>query len=221
MIARILPAAVAAVESFGDPDTPVVLFPQEEAALGYSVAKRRNEFTTARWCARAALARLGLPAVPIVPGERGAPVWPDGVVGSITHCDGYRACALAHEGEVRTLGVDAEPNAALPAGVLDAVAAHAERNHLRRLAKDGPGVSWDRLLFSAKESVYKAWFPLTRRFLDFAEADVRPAVDGTFTARLLVDPPLVDGRALTGFDGRWIASDGLLLTSIVIERPIR
>ena len=79
------------------------------------------------------------------------------------------------------------------------------------------GVRWDRLLFSAKESVYKAWFPLTRRWLDFEEAVVIPdPAEGTFTARLLVPGPVVDGRTLTGFPGRWMVDRGLVATAITV-----
>jgi 4'-phosphopantetheinyl transferase EntD len=66
-----------------------------------------------------------------------------------------------------------------------------------------------RLLFSAKESVYKAWFPLARKFLDFSEAELAFA-DGTFSARILVPGPV------TGFEGRWLIKDGFVLTSIVV-----
>jgi 4'-phosphopantetheinyl transferase EntD len=82
-----------------------------------------------------------------------------------------------------------------------------------------PQVSWDRLLFCAKEAVYKAWFPLTRRWLDFSEASVTvdPAA-GTFAARLLVSATGPDGQPLTGFAGRWLARDGLVLAGIVLLR---
>jgi 4'-phosphopantetheinyl transferase EntD len=81
------------------------------------------------------------------------------------------------------------------------------------------GVHWDRLIFSAKESVYKAWFPLTRRWLDFDEAAITlDPSSGTFSARLLVPPPFVGGRSLTGFDGRFLVQDGLVLTAIVLPR---
>jgi 4'-phosphopantetheinyl transferase EntD len=217
VIEELMPAAVAAVEAFEDAPDPVVLFPEEEAVVGRAVAKRRQEFTTARACARAALAKLGLPPVPIVPGLRGAPGWPPGVVGSITHCAGYRACALAFDTDVVTIGLDAEPNGPLPDGVLNLVAIAEERVWLQQLATDRPEVCWDRLLFSAKESVYKAWFPLTQRWLDFGEAAVTAATDGTFTARLLVPGPVVRGQALPGFSGRWLVRDGLVLTTIVVQ----
>ena len=216
MLADMLPPEVAAVEAFGDM-LDIVLFPEEEAVLVRAVDKRRREFTTARACARAALATLGLPPAPIVPGLRGAPQWPPGVVGSMTRCAGYRAAAVARDQDVLTVGLDAEPDDRLPEGVLNAIATADERARLCALASAAPEPSWDRLLFSAKESVYKAWFPLTRRWLGFEEAaiTINPS-DGTFTARLLVPGPVLDGRQLTGFTGRWLARHGLVLTAITV-----
>jgi 4'-phosphopantetheinyl transferase EntD len=217
VIGEILPPEVAAAEAFDDPPG-VVLFPEEEAAIARAVAKRRSEFTTARSCARTALARLGLPPAPIVPGPRGAPRWPDGVTGSITHCAGYRAAAVAHVRDIVSVGVDAEPNDALPDGVLDHIALAEERAWLPGLAAAVPGVSWDRLLFCAKEAVYKAWFPLTGRWLGFEQAAVTVEPDaGTFTARLLEPDVALDGRRLAGFEGRWLARDGLVLTAIAVR----
>jgi 4'-phosphopantetheinyl transferase EntD len=218
VIDDILPPPVVAEEAFGDlPGT--VLFAEEEAVIAKAVDKRRREFTTARACARAALARLGLPAVPIVPGFRGAPQWPAGVVGSITHCNGYRACAVARDSDIVTIGLDAEPHDRLPDGVLDAVSLAPERARLAELTAVVPGVCWDRLLFCVKESVYKAWFPLTSRWLGFEEAciDFDPAGQ-SFSARLLVPGPVVNGQPLTGFTGRWLVSEGLIVTAIVIPR---
>jgi 4'-phosphopantetheinyl transferase EntD len=221
MIGDILPPEVAVAEEFGDvPD--VVLFPEEEAVIVRAVDKRRREFTTARACARAALAKLGQPPVPILPGERGAPGWPDGVVGSITHCAGYRACAVARSDEVRTVGLDAEPHDKLPDGVLEAVTSEPERAMLAALAAARPEVYWDRMLFCVKESVYKAWFPLARRWLGFEDASVDIDPDaGTFAAKILVEGPVVNGEALTGFEGRWLVGNGLILTAIAIPTAPR
>jgi 4'-phosphopantetheinyl transferase EntD len=216
MIEEILPPEVAAVEAFADPPDGVLL-PEEEAVVQRAVEKRRREFTTARVCARAALARLGFPPVPILPGPRGAPQWPPGVVGSITHCAGYRASAVARTRDIVTIGLDAEPNDVLPNGVLRVISLSEERSWIEKFMEDGRGVCWDRLLFSAKESVYKAWFPLTQRFLEFAGAAITVDPDkGTFTARLLVSGPVMDGRELTGFTGRWLVRDGLIITTIAV-----
>lgn len=221
MLARILPAPVVVIEAFED-DPDAKLFPEEEAVIAAAVAKRRLEFTTVRACARAALARLGERPAPILPGSHGAPVWPDGIAGSLTHCDGYRAAALARTSDVTTIGLDAEPAGPLPDGVLDLVASPAERAHLAALAARAPGTHWDRLLFSAKESVYKAWYPLARRWLGFEDAEL--TIDhngGTFSARILVPGPVVDGVPLTSFDGRWAADGSLILTAITCPRRDR
>lgn len=217
MICDILPPQVAAKEAFGD--LPAVLFPDEDAVIANAVDKRRREFTTVRACARAAMARLGLPPTPIVPGLRGAPQWPAGVVGSITHCAGYRACAVALDRDIVTIGLDAEPHNTLPHGVLGVVASSDEQSKLAALADPSPQVCWDRMLFCAKEAVYKAWFPLTHRWLNFEDAavDLDP-VNHTFTAKLLVDGPVVNGDKLVEFHGRWLISNGLILTAIAITR---
>src|ERR1700744_4611365 len=234
VIGVILPPAVAAEEAFGD-DPAARLFPAEAAAVARAadtrrqefttrrararagpapaaraVDPRRQEFTTGRACARAALARLGLPAAPILRGERGGPRWPAGVVGSIPHCAGYRACAVAHRRDVVTIGLDAEPHGPLPDGVLTVVARPEEQDQLARLAALRPAVHWDRLPFSAKESVYKAWFPLTGQWLGFSDASVEfsPAGD-QFTAGILLDATPVEF-----FEGRWLADHGLVATAI-------
>ena len=218
MLAELMPPEVATVEAFGDLPG-ATLFPAEEAAVARAVDKRRREFTTARACARTALARLGLPAVPILRGAQGAPRWPPGIVGSITHCDGYRAAAVARAEDMQAIGVDAEPDERLPDGVLEAISLAEERAGLVALQSAAPGQRWDRLLFSAKESVYKAWFPLTQRFLSFEEAVIvfDPA-SHTFSARLLVPGPVLDGNSLTGFTGHWQAGDGLMVTAIAMPR---
>jgi 4'-phosphopantetheinyl transferase EntD len=213
VIELLLPPGVEAVEAFGD--APERLFPEEEAAIARAVDKRRREFTTARACARAGLTRLGLPPSPIVPGERGAPSWPHGVVGSLTHCAGYRAAAVALSRDAAAIGIDAEPHEPLPDGVLTVCSLPGERERLDGLAA-AVDVCWDRLLFSAKEAVYKAWYPLTGRSLDFTQADLEfDAAAGTFTARLLVNRPIVGGRRLDGFAGRWLVRNGLIVTAVV------
>ncbi|MFH9809014.1 4'-phosphopantetheinyl transferase [Streptomyces olivaceus] len=224
MIEELLPTTVVSVAAYGHDETGhLPLCPEEEAIVARAVAKRRREFTAVRSCARRAMEKLGVPAQPVLPGERGAPSWPDGLVGSMTHCDGYCAAALARATDLASLGIDAEPDGPLPEGVLDSVALPAEAERLRRLAEERPGVHWDRLLFSAKESVYKAWFPLTRRWLDFLEADIEISVSpgggpgsGTLRAALLVPGPTVGGRRLTHFDGRWTARGGLVTTAITV-----
>ena len=223
MIEELLPGSVVTVEAYGhDEPENTWLYPEEEAVVAQAVRKRRREFAVVRSCARRAMDKLGVPPQPVLPGERGAPRWPAGLVGSMTHCDGYGAAALVRATDLASLGIDAEPDGPLPDGVLEAVALPAERERLLGLTHDHPAVHWDRLLFSAKESVYKAWFPLTRQWLDFSEADIEIGVDpgdrrhGSFRAELLVPGPLVGGRRLGHFDGRWAVGRGLMATAVTV-----
>ncbi len=213
MIEHLLPPAAHAVDTFTD-RVDIELFPEEEAALARAVNMRRHAFISVRACARDALARLGVAPEPILPGESGAPSWPNNVVGSMTHCDGYRAAVVARPAELASIGIDAEPDAPLPEGTLDLIAIADDLLGIATVSRIG--VAGDRLLFSAKESVYKAWFPLARRWLGFDDAAVSLRADGTFTAQLLVDGTIEGGRVLTRFEGRWLAARGLLATAVIV-----
>ncbi len=204
-------------EAYDDPPGLVPL-PEEEPLIAKSVAKRRNEFVTVRHCARVALGELGFPPVPILKGDKGQPCWPDGVVGSLTHTQGYRGAAVARTTAVRSIGIDAEPHGVLPDGVLDAISLPIERHELATLPG---GLHWDRILFCAKEATYKAWFPLTERWLGFEDAHITFGVDpsglsGTFVSQILIDPAARSGPPLTELAGRWSVVGGLALTAIVL-----
>jgi 4'-phosphopantetheinyl transferase EntD len=214
VIAELLPAEVAAEDIVGS-DPTAQLLPEEQDLVARAVRKRRLEVTNVRTAARRALARIGVPPVPILRGPKGQPLWPAGVVGSMTHTAGYCAAAVADVGKIRSVGIDAEEHDRLPEGVLEAVTLPQERTMLHRL---GTETHWDRLLFSAKETTYKAWFPLTGRWLGFEDAHITidPA-DGTFSVRLLIDGAVTDGGPpLTTFAGRYLVRDGYVLTAITV-----
>jgi 4'-phosphopantetheinyl transferase EntD len=217
LLSDVLPDTVAAAEMYDDPPDLAPL-PEEEPLIAKSVAKRRNEFITVRYCARQALGEIGVPPVPILKGEKGEPCWPDGVVGSLTHCDGYRGAAVGTHESVRSVGIDAEPHGVLPHGVLDAISLPVERTEISALPA---GLHWDRILFCAKEATYKAWYPVTRRWLGFEDAHIVFDVDeggaaGGFESSILIDPAALSGPPLTTLRGRWSVRDGLALTAIVL-----
>jgi len=106
----------------------------------------------------------------------------------------------------------------LPNGVLDAISLPKERTELRAMPD---GLHWDRILFCAKEATYKAWFPLTHRWLGFDDAHITFGVGdsgatGTFESRILIDPAAESGPPLQTLSGRWSVRDGLVLTAIVL-----
>jgi enterobactin synthetase component D / holo-[acyl-carrier protein] synthase len=215
LLADLLPPFVSAVETRED-RLDVELFPEEELALRHAVEKRRREFATGRACAREALAGLGFPPSPLGSGAKGEPLWPPGVVGSITHCEGYRACAVAPSSSALMLGIDAERNAPLREGVWEEVA-HGRERELQE-ADAGGGHHLDAVLFSAKEAIFKAWYPVARRWLGFGDAELRIDGSGAFTARLLVPGPEVSGAPLREFAGRWAADGDVVVTAVLVPR---
>jgi 4'-phosphopantetheinyl transferase EntD len=215
LMARLLPAGVVSSETTVDL-LPATRYDVEDAVVATAVAARRREFHTARTCARLALAELGVAEVAIPRGPAGNPSWPPQVVGSLTHCTGFRAAAVGWRRQHRSIGIDAEPSARLPPDVLTLVADPIEQSQLERLLACDPIVPWDRLLFSAKESVYKARFPLTRQWLDFGDVHVVIDRAGWFSARVhAARPPGPEGVDV--LHGRWAVAEGFLATAVVVR----
>jgi 4'-phosphopantetheinyl transferase EntD len=216
MIEQLLPGGVVVVEAFEDLPGEMV-FPGEEDLVANAVEGRRREFVTARRCARDALIKLGHAPVPIRTGPNREPQWPVGVVGSITHTTRYRAAAVAPRDVFASLGIDTEQHGPLPDGVEESVTAPGESKMLAALVRAFPGTHWGRLLFSAKEAVYKAWYPLTGRWLGFEDAHLTIDPAGTFAAKLLIDGARMDGAPpLTELRGRFLVAHGLVATAVTV-----
>lgn len=226
MLKTLLPAYASAGETTCELTGPE-LFEAERRQVADVLSARRAEYATVRRVARACLAELGVPPVPLVRGVDGAPRWPAGTVGSLTHCRGYRAAAVALTRDADGLGIDAEPCAPLPDRVLAQVASAAERAHLDELGETGADVPWCRLLFSAKEAYYKVWYPATGRWLGFDDAEVvlEPGRGrGTFVVRPVSGGFRRGRRADAAFDpvatgfpalrGGWAAGAGVVVTAL-------
>jgi len=183
MIQTLFPAAVVVVET-GDPSGDGTLHPDEAACIARAVSKRRREFTAGRICAREALARFGIEDFPLVSGPDRAPIWPHGLVGSITHCDGYCAAAVARREDASSLGIDVERLRSLEDGLVRRICSAEERKALADL----PGLDRGRAalaIFSAKESTYKCYYPLAGTVLGYADLEIRLHLEsGRFVARL-------------------------------------
>ncbi|MCR8549101.1 4'-phosphopantetheinyl transferase superfamily protein [Salipiger sp. P9] len=142
---------------------PGALFPEERAALRNALPTRVAEFAGGRRAARQAMAQLGLApqAIPMAPDR--APVWPEGLVGSITHSAGNCLALVGRASDWHAIGADLEPDADLPADIISEIATPEE---LLRLAPIPPARAAARL-FSAKEAAYKAQYPLTQSLFGF------------------------------------------------------
>ena len=200
-------------------DVPLsTMFPVEIAAVANAVTRRRREFATVRYCAREALRKIGVPAAAILSDADGAPRWPDGVVGSMTHCAGYRAAVVARSDDLLGVGFDAEPHAPVPAAVLDFMLRDEESAQLPALSEARSDLHWDRIFFCAKEAAYKTWFPLTRRWLDFTDVSVELSVGGNFEARVLVSEPGLADSDVVRISGQWVVDRGLVVAIACVRR---
>lgn len=205
---RMFTAAVVAVETRAAELDESRLWPEEDAALGEVVAGRRWDWVMGRRCAREAMETLGVTPAPILAGDSREPLWPSGVVGAITHTTGYAAAAVARQGEVLSMGIDAEPDEPLPDGVLRRVSIPSERAWIE--SGDDLGVACpDRLVFCVKEAIYKAWYPLAGSWLGFEDAQVVIEPEsGTFAADIGIAGPF------SSVSGRYAAVDGLILATV-------
>lgn len=194
------------------------LFPQERAVLGRAVLKRRREFEAGRLLARRAMERLGVEAGPLLPGPRRAPVWPDAVVGSITHTRRWCAAAVAPRESFRAVGIDLEPDEPIKPPLFRMICTPPELEILEGLPPAERGRVC-RIVFSAKEAAYKAQFAISETFLPFSAMTVR-LHDGRFEALLNVDVGEHFARSHV-FEGVYRRADGLIATALALSETAR
>ncbi|WP_300551135.1 4'-phosphopantetheinyl transferase superfamily protein [Roseovarius sp.] len=205
----VLPSEVALAEA--DPLAPETgLWPQESDAMARAVPSRRREFAAGRRAARDAMAALDLPAAAVLPGPDRAPIWPDGVVGSISHGGGACLALVARQGRVIGLGIDIEPAEALPSDMIETVCTLGERHSLAAHALLG------RVIFCAKEAAYKAQYGLSRQMLGFHDLDTTVDLDrGRFEVRFIRDcPPYQAGARMPG---QIVIAQGLICAVVVLS----
>lgn len=178
LLSRLLEPGLFAAE-MEDTGQTVLLLPEEEVLVAKAADKRRRDFALGRACARSALEQLGHSGVAVGKGRDGAPCWPSGVVGSITHAQGYAAALVAQAARVSGVGVDAERLGGVTEALWPRLFDAAECAHLSSL--DGAAqILTATLFFSAKETCYKAW--AIKGAPPFREIHVIPQADA-FAAR--------------------------------------
>ena len=142
------------------------------ASIARAVAQRQAEFFHGRLCARAALGEWGVHGWQIGIGASREPIWPAGVIGSITHSRTLAAAAVLPSARGRGIGIDLEECADNDTGALEAIAhtvlLPSELAYLRSQRGSLSEAHLFKLAFSAKESFYKAVFGVVGRFIDFS-----------------------------------------------------
>lgn len=196
----LLPDGVFGTEIL-DRGQAVPLSPEEEALVTGASDKRRRDFALGRACARTALDQLGMPGM-VGRAPHGAPVWPAGVTGSISHTEGYAAAIAARRSGFTGIGVDAEHVGRVEENLWPRLFTGEERAFL---GGQGDVAAMATLLFAAKEAAFKAANPQAGQALQFQALSVDVRGDGTFR---------LHGQA---GEGRYAFGSGLVLACVFVR----
>lgn len=205
------PVQVAVSQDAGDVG---MLYEEERKLIIHAAPKRQAEFAAGRLCARDALEDLGVNGSPILMDAKGAPIWPEGVIGSIAHAKGCCAAVVALDQGENSLGLDIEETGRVKESVWSYTFLPEEIEWLRLQSDES--AKWASVIFGAKEAFYKAQYPLTHSWLGFQ--DVLINIDqgaGTFTARLLLD--LKEWSQDEVFSGRYVFFDAYVAAGITLS----
>jgi 4'-phosphopantetheinyl transferase EntD len=182
------------------------LTPVECARAAELGDQRALEFATGRVLARSVLAHWGHSGFSLLPDADRVPIWPEGVVGSISHKRDICIVAVASREDRAGIGVDIEHDAPVKSGVEELVCLPSERRWLEAEGASQVGRRC-RLVFSAKEAVYKAFYPSVRTRWGFHDVEVLVDLGaGRFDARLPAGahPSTISGRIACR--GGWVVS---------------
>jgi 4'-phosphopantetheinyl transferase EntD len=217
MIETLFPKEVLTFWSEEEPD-PALLYPEEAECVRNAVLKRRREFALGRLCARRALAEMGIRDFPLLVKKDRSPAWPEEITGSLSHCEGFCAVALARRSLMAGLGLDVEAAEPLDENLVPMVCDAGEMAGLAASSAAERGIL-ARLVFSAKESVFKCVNPLEGVFLDFH--DCRLELDplrSVFIARIS-HPALAPRWEGMELRGRFAGNSRRLFTGVALPAP--
>jgi len=198
--------------------TDFLLHPEEEViSASFGSSKRRAEFSLGRYCARRALSKFELESVPILRiAETREPCWPESVRGSITHSEGFAAAAVGLAKDVSGFGIALERlSSIVDFNIRRHVCVDKEREFLESLPAEQAN-RYLRIIFSAKESIFKCFFPISQTYLYFQDAEI--IIDDKNSEFSFLLSKACTGITSAGFQhsGRFSIKDDLLLTSIYI-----
>jgi len=209
LIAPLLPQHAALHAECDDSPNVAALLPEEEPETEQMVASRLREFTLGRYCAREAMGLLGQMPRPVLRCNDRAPIWPSGLVGTITHSGSYVAAAVANSNRFAGIGLDIEQSGPLEDGTAALVCRPDEQPKNLTQAK---------LLFVVKESIYKAIYPTVGKYVDFQEMEVQlDRKAGSFVA--VPHIASFDARKLAGLQGRFVETADMVISSSWLPHP--
>jgi enterobactin synthetase component D len=183
-------------------------------------AKRRIQFFAGRICAREAIEQLepNVSILSLPPDAEGCPLWPDGLVGSISHTAAFATAAVGLRSEAHGLGVDVEPvmSREAAAEVARLVALDDETRRVARAASLDPLEALT-LVFSTKESLFKALYPPMRRHFEYLDCEVVRLDPRARRAFLRFKPPFDAVFGAGEFSGRYALANGDVATGVLLR----
>ena len=192
------------------------LYPEELGHINKAVKKRKREFIAGRVCAKMALKQLGITQFPLLVGKSREPLWPSNVVGSLSHCDDYCGVAIALNTHLKGVGLDIEHNTPLEKDIIDTICTPSEQSWIRN-NQPLQGSNWPKIMFSAKESVYKCLFPIFRIYIGFLDVEIRIKPETMQFSALLGKKRLPQYAAHPPLTGHIVYNSQHIFTGVAIE----
>lgn len=215
LIRHLAPQVEVAVADDWMWDTKV--YPEEETFITRAVEKRKREFRAGRHTAHKVLAALGKENFCLKVGDHRQPLWPEGIIGSISHTEGYCACAATRKQDIISLGIDVEPLIQVDKASLPLICTRKEQTTIENLQAQ-TDIPLCKLVFSAKESVHKVYHPLNGHTLDFLDAEISfDLAEQTFQARI-TNPEKKPRFPIKVLNGNFDFNDNYLFTVILKEK---
>jgi len=157
--------------------------------LRFAIKKRQIEFLSGRLCVKSCLESLGYERPPHIPaGEDRSPIWPVELVGSISHTDRLATAIVGPAAHIESVGIDIERvmAEATPQMIKHICCDLDELDELQDIQKVSREEALT-LIFSGKESLYKAIFPKLQRFYGFQAARVKAFGSNRLKIMLVTD----------------------------------
>jgi len=194
-----------------------IFYPEEEAYIKNALPKRRLEFAAGRLCARKALTRLGVRNFPVLVGKNREPIWPPGIVGSISHTERYCGVVVASKKKLDSLGLDVELTGEIDEYYWKRICTRKELTWMNSLPSDRCKESVA-LIFSAKESLYKCQYAISKKWLNFHDVTITINPDiGEFDVifEVNIDSSFKKGTRLKG---KFLFYQGYVFTGVSIPK---
>lgn len=188
------------------------LLPEEEQLSLRMKTNRKQEFQAGRACARILLTDMGYINFPLLRGDYNEPIWPDTIVGSITHADGLCVVTIAKNTDFIGIGIDIEKFIDLESSILQSICTDHEIKYLSSVSEP----KLVSVFFSIKESIFKCVNPILHRWIDFTEihTTINPETN-QFTCRHVNNDEDMD--IFSKISGKWSVIDEYVYTSAWID----